>query len=95
LWGPAAERRDPTEGVGSNRRKAMKAGRQIVILLALPVAAQPVMAHAKSQCGQIGELSPEWLDVSVAATLELKHVVSARAGPQVAGDMARRPDSTN
>jgi hypothetical protein len=94
LWGPAVEGRDPTESFGSNRWTAIGIGRQIV-LLASSAAAQPVMAHPKPQCGQIGELSPEWPDASLGATAELKHVAWARSEPQVAGAMARRPDSTN
>jgi hypothetical protein len=95
LWGPAAERRDITGGFGSNRWTATRAGRQIGILLGSPVAAGPLMAHPKPQCGQMGELSPGWPDASFGATLELKQVACARGEPQVAGDMARRPDSTN
>ena len=74
---------------------AIRAGRHSVILLASPVEAQPVMAHPKPQCEQIGELSPGWLDVLFAAALELKHVASAVPEPQVACDMAKRPDSIN
>jgi hypothetical protein len=91
LCGTAAERRDPTRGFGSNRWTAVSAGRQIVILLASPIAAQPVMAHPKPQCGQIGELSAGWLD----AMLVLRQVAPVRPKPQLAGDTARRPDSTN